>query len=319
MQIVLCEDNSVYRAYLADVIQEIGLREDLSLRPVLLFEAGNATDVGRWVESFAATVPATAPGMPATAPHALLDAPLVFLLDIQLPEGDDAGLTLAEALRARFPQGYIVFVTEQLSTVFRAFRTQPFDFLPKPVSTERLAATLSSITHHFTQRHGLPTRSEPNTSHARAPLTESPATTANADPKHRGHSGPVHVPVDAAFPDPSHERWLSGGPDDILQIRSAGLIYRIRRDAIRYVQRIDDRTYIHEEGRTVSCGTSLELLEKELWTPDGIFLRCHRRTLVNLRYIASFDLETRTVQLTSGQRFEVGRRYVDPVQGRIRK
>jgi DNA-binding LytR/AlgR family response regulator len=304
MRIVLCEDNSQYRAYLVDVIQEIGLREDLTLRPALVCEAGNATDVGRWVESVG-------------TPQNLLEAPLVFLLDIQLPEGDDAGLTLAEALRARFPAGYIVFITEQLSTVFRAFRTQPFDFLPKPVSTERLAATLSSITHHFTQRHGFPAPSAPTASFARAPLTEPPAPVPDADPKRRAR--PTPVPVDAAFPDPSHERWLSGGPDDILQIRSAGLIYRIRRDAIRYVQRIDDRTYIHEEGRTVSCDTSLELLEKELWTPDGIFLRCHRRTLVNLRYIAGFDPETRTVQLTGGQRFEVGRRYVDHVQGRIRK
>jgi DNA-binding LytR/AlgR family response regulator len=308
MQIVLCEDNAVYRAYLVDVIQEIGLREDLSLRPMLLFEAGNATDVNRWSEAY---------GAPLAPNSALLDSPLVFLLDIQLPEGDDAGLTLAEALRARFPQGYIVFVTEQLSTVFRAFRTQPFDFLPKPVSTERLAATLSSISHHFTQRHGLPAPAAPTTSHARGPLTEPPAPAVEDGPKPR-HAR-AHVPVDAAFPDPSHERWLSGGPDDILQIRSAGLIYRIRRDAIRYVQRTDDRTYIHEEGRTVSCGTSLEILEKELWTPDGIFLRCHRRTLVNLRYIASFDLDTCTLTLTGGQRFEVGHRYLAFVQGRIRK
>ncbi len=308
-QIVLCEDQPVYRDYLVDVLHEISLREEIAARPTILYSGSCTTEVADWIE-------AEHHGLHPVPVAA--DAPLVFLLDIHLPEGSDAGLVLAETVRDRFPQAYIVFVTEQLNSVFRAFRAQPFDFLPKPVTSERLAATLSSISHHHAQRNGLPLpapadRPRPSLSDP-APAVPPPPSSSSSRSRRR-----LPIPVDAAFPDPSRERWQAGGPDDILQIRSAGLIYRVRRDAIRYIERTDDRTFVHEDGRTVSCGASIEQLEKELWTPDGVFVRCHRRTLVNLRYISEIDAERRSLQLTSGQRFEIGRRYLAPLQARIRK
>lgn len=311
-QVVLCEDQPVYRSYLKDVLQEIALREDPALTPCLLFDAGTAGEVERWIAGAAA----------AGTSRIDSDAPLVFLLDIHLQEDEEAGLSLAESIRAHHPSAYIVFVTEQLNAVFHAFRTQPFDFLPKPVSVERLAATLTLIAHHHSQRHGLPSPAGPAAAFPRTTLSEPPPEVPGrgfAAPAGRGRARRPQVPVDAAFPDPSRARWQTGGPDDILQVRSAGLIYRIRRDAIRYVERVDERTYIHEEGRTVSCNASIEVLERELRTPDDVFLRCHRRTLVNVRFITEFDPDTRALVLAGGHRFEVGRRYLRPVQARIRR
>ena len=322
-RIVLCEDQPAYRAYLQDVLGEIALREDTAVRPQLLHACACSAEAERWLASVdgvaALGVPATAfPGVPATPTQSDQDSPIVFLLDIHLPEGEAAGLALAETVRTRYPHAYIVFVTEQLSAAFRAFRTQPFDFLPKPVTTERLSATLTSIAHHHSQRHGLPSPSVSAQRGVRGVSADDPGKPF-ATGKGFARGRRPSLPVDASFPDPSRARWQTGGPDDILQVRSAGLIYRIRRDAIRYIERVDTRTYIHEEARTISCNTSVEILERELWTPDGIFLRCHRRTLVNLRYIADFDPDTHTVVLVGGPRLEVGRRYLHAVQGRIRR
>ena len=91
-----------------------------------------------------------------------------------------------------------------------------------------------------------------------------------------------------------------------------GIIYRIEKDAITYIEMIDDRLYIHTCDRKVRCApyiTMKQMLEK---LDDSDFVKCHRSTIVNLNYVRSIDTVHRTIQLKNGmEKIGIGVTYVE--------
>lgn len=65
----------------------------------------------------------------------------VLFLDIQL-KSDTNGIDIAEKIRATNKNIYFIFTTGHLEYAFLAFQVKAFDYIPKPITTERLEKTL---------------------------------------------------------------------------------------------------------------------------------------------------------------------------------
>lgn len=65
----------------------------------------------------------------------------VLLLDINL-KGDISGLNIAEEVRKTNKNAYIIFTTGHLEYVMMAYKFKTFDYLPKPITLERLEETI---------------------------------------------------------------------------------------------------------------------------------------------------------------------------------
>lgn len=68
----------------------------------------------------------------------------VLLLDIDL-KGNVSGLTIAEELRKINKTAYIIFTTGHLEYAMLAYKFKTFDYLPKPITMERLEETISRL------------------------------------------------------------------------------------------------------------------------------------------------------------------------------
>lgn len=68
----------------------------------------------------------------------------VIFLDIDLKSNIN-GLSLAETIRKYNKNIYIIFTTAHLEYGLMAYRYKTFDYLPKPVSVERLEVTISRL------------------------------------------------------------------------------------------------------------------------------------------------------------------------------
>lgn len=67
----------------------------------------------------------------------------IFFLDIQMPEKN--GLEIAEMIRARNKNSFIVFVTVAKEFAMAGYRVEAFDFLEKPVEQEQIHNLLNRI------------------------------------------------------------------------------------------------------------------------------------------------------------------------------
>lgn len=65
----------------------------------------------------------------------------VFLLDIQL-KSNMSGLELAKKIRENNKDAYIIFTTGHLEYSLVAYKLKTFDYIAKPITTERLAETV---------------------------------------------------------------------------------------------------------------------------------------------------------------------------------
>ena len=65
----------------------------------------------------------------------------VLLLDVEL-KSDISGLELAEKIRAKNKSMYFIFTTGHLEYILPAFKVKTFDYLPKPITLERLEETI---------------------------------------------------------------------------------------------------------------------------------------------------------------------------------
>lgn len=77
----------------------------------------------------------------------------LVLLDIEMAPPD--GMETARLLRERGWGGLLIFVTVLKERVFDSFELQPFDYLVKPVSEERLSRILERAVRHLQQDSGL--------------------------------------------------------------------------------------------------------------------------------------------------------------------
>lgn len=68
----------------------------------------------------------------------------VLFLDIDL-HSDISGLDLADIIRKKNKQIYIIFTSAHLEYILVAYKYKTFDFLPKPIATERLKETIDRL------------------------------------------------------------------------------------------------------------------------------------------------------------------------------
>jgi two-component system response regulator AgrA len=121
LEIVICEDNKEYRNLIVENVKRL-IRENKIQASIVL-----ECDSPERVESF------------------IIDhTPNVFLLDIDLNSKTN-GLDLAAEIKKKLSQVYLVFISQYSNLVFKSFRVQPFDFLPKPIGKDDLENVLTEI------------------------------------------------------------------------------------------------------------------------------------------------------------------------------
>lgn len=76
----------------------------------------------------------------------------VLILDINL-KSNKTGLEIAEAVRKRNKDIYIIFTTAHLEYAMVAYKFKTFDYLPKPITMERLEETIKRL---FEDIYGIP-------------------------------------------------------------------------------------------------------------------------------------------------------------------
>lgn len=76
----------------------------------------------------------------------------VLLLDINL-KSNKSGLDIAEQIRKKNKDVYIIFTTGHLEYAMVAYRYKTFDYLPKPITSDRLEDTIKRL---FDDIYGLP-------------------------------------------------------------------------------------------------------------------------------------------------------------------
>ena len=72
----------------------------------------------------------------------------VVILDIDLND-DISGLKLAESIRKQDKNTYIIFITGHLEYGLVAYRYKTFDYIPKPITVDRLKDTITRLVEDF--------------------------------------------------------------------------------------------------------------------------------------------------------------------------
>lgn len=115
--IVVCEDDAVYRREVGRMIREVGKEQAYNLR----------------VKEYA----------DANALLAAMDGAKgidILFLDIEL--GNANGIETAKLLRNRYPGLILIYLTSYKDYVYDALKTEPIDFLIKPVDKEEIKECL---------------------------------------------------------------------------------------------------------------------------------------------------------------------------------
>ena len=193
-----------------------------------------------------------------------------FLLDATL-DAPGSGILLADHIREHSVDVPILFLTDHLEYVLIAFRSQPFDFLPRPVSAERFADSLRALSRLQSQTAPGSRRTQDQSMSLSRTSPWSDSTT----------------PV---------------------LLRLGGTTYRIAAGEILFIERNKTVTTLHLASRRIDCNLPLTWFVDHLG-PTGLFLRCHKSFLVNRRHIREIDLAQRTLVLTYGHRCDIGRTY----------
>ena len=118
LNFIVCDDNINILERLSKMLDTIFINHSLDANIVLQAAEGNT------VIEFIANNPVD-----------------VLLLDINL-KGDISGLHIAEELRKINKNAYIIFTTGHLEYAMMAYKFKTFDYLPKPITFERLEETI---------------------------------------------------------------------------------------------------------------------------------------------------------------------------------
>lgn len=78
----------------------------------------------------------------------------VLILDINL-KSDTTGLEIAETVRKKNKDAYLIFTTAHLEYAMIAYKFKTFDFIAKPVTSDRIEDTINRL---FEDINGLPTK-----------------------------------------------------------------------------------------------------------------------------------------------------------------
>lgn len=183
--------------------------------------------------------------------------PDVVFLDIEMPGRN--GVDVAHRLGAVSGAPRVVFVTAYDRYAVEAFESEAVDYLLKPVTADRLAATLDRIRRDRRRR---------DADHQRQALLAVL----------RRLTGRPDLPLEEA---------LEGTLEpDALCIEEGGSICRVPLAEIDCVEAAGDYMCARARGRTYVIRTTLTALAERL-APAG-FLRIHRSVLVNLGRVREF-------------------------------
>ena len=118
LNIVLCDDNLKALDRLEKLLDTIIMKHNISAN--ILLKSGDSAEVLDFIKTNLANI---------------------FILDIDL-KGKLTGLDLASQIRSINKNAYIIFSTAHFEYVLTAYKFKTFDYLPKPITLERLEQTI---------------------------------------------------------------------------------------------------------------------------------------------------------------------------------
>ncbi len=121
LNFVICDDNLNLLDRLGKMLETIFTKSNYDASVV--FKSDNADDILNYIDNNIADV---------------------VMLDINL-KSNKSGLELAEEIRKRKKNPYIIFTTGHLEYAMVAYRYKTFDYLPKPITYDRLEETISRL------------------------------------------------------------------------------------------------------------------------------------------------------------------------------
>ena len=121
LNFVICDDNLNILNRLEKMLENIFAKN--SYDASVAFKSDNADDILNFIE------------------HNVAD---VLMLDINL-KSNKSGLELAEEIRKRKKNAYIIFTTAHLEYAMVAYKYKTFDYLPKPITADRLEETIKRL------------------------------------------------------------------------------------------------------------------------------------------------------------------------------
>ena len=131
LNFVICDDNLNMLNKLSSMLESIFINHDYDAQ--VAFSSTNADKILNFVNS---------------------NKTDVLFLDINL-KSHISGLELAKKVREKNKNCYIVFTTGHLEYAMMAYKIKTFDYLPKPVTSERLEETIIRL---FEDINGLPNK-----------------------------------------------------------------------------------------------------------------------------------------------------------------
>ncbi len=121
LNFVVCDDNLNLLDRLEKMLEAIFTKHNYNASVV--FKSDNADDILNYID------------------HNVAD---VVMLDINL-KSNKSGLELAEEIRKRKNNAYLIFTTGHLEYAMVAYRYKTFDYLPKPITYDRLEDTVARL------------------------------------------------------------------------------------------------------------------------------------------------------------------------------
>ena len=131
LNFVICDDNLNMLDKLSKMLNSIFIKNNLDAK--IAFKSDDVESILNFVEN---------------------NKTDVLLLDINL-KSNTTGLELAEAVRKKNKNAYIIFTTAHLEYAMVAYKFKTFDYIAKPFTLERIEDTVMRL---FDDINGLPTK-----------------------------------------------------------------------------------------------------------------------------------------------------------------
>lgn len=125
----LCDDNIQILDRLEKMLTSIFLKNDISAQ--ICFKAKNATEILNYIDNTSVDV---------------------LILDINL-KSHVSGCDIADTVRRKNKDVYIIFLTGHLEYALLAYKYKTFDYLPKPITEERLEETVLRLVEDTQEAH----------------------------------------------------------------------------------------------------------------------------------------------------------------------
>lgn len=225
-------------------------------------------------------------GMEAIRQIRLLQPELVFL-DIQMPEIN--GFDVLNTVEIS-PMPSVIFVTAYDQYALKAFEIHALDYLLKPFSDERFYKALQHAKYHL--------------QHTSLQQLQDKLISVLAEYNQIQKSSQQS---DQLIEDPEPELQTFA---DRLVIKSMGKIFFVALGDLVWVEAFDYYVKIHTQDKFYLVRDSLKNLEKKL--PPAQFLRLHKSSLVNMRFVVELEPHFNgeyIVKLSNGQKLKLSRNY----------